>query len=112
MKDRLSAGELVDMVRRVFAPTKADRALAFIVDMPDNLVPDTNTWRERREMVAEWASLLAPRASQLGLEEVRLVLYVNPHANNANLPPQQPRQQNQSNAKQRRNKASNRITIA
>jgi len=86
MSDTLSAEELVNMVNRVFTPTTNDKRLAIIVDMPDAQVPDTPNWKARREMAAQWVSLLAPRAAKMGLEEVRLFLYQNPHANNANLP--------------------------
>jgi hypothetical protein len=62
MKDDLSARELVDLVKRVFAPTEDDRRLAIMVDMPDARVPDTSQWKRRREMAARWARLLAPMA--------------------------------------------------
>jgi len=86
MSDNLTGQELVDLVRRVFSPTEADRRLAILVDMPDAEAPDNEAWRARREMAAGWAALLAPRAGELGLDEVRLVLYRNPRANNADLP--------------------------
>ena len=86
MSDDLTARELVDLIRRVFSPTEKDRGVAVLVDMPDEQVPDTDLWRERRKMAAQWVSLLAPRAKEMGVEEVKLVLYRNPHANNADLP--------------------------
>jgi len=86
MSERLTADDLVALVRRVFSPGPTDRRMAVIVDMPDEQVPDEPTWRERREMAAEWVRLLAPRAGDAGLADVRLFLYRNPHANNANLP--------------------------
>jgi len=86
MSDKLTGQELVDLVRRVFDIRSNDRNLVVIVDMPDDIVPDNPPWKARREMAAQWVSLLAPRASELGLNDVRLFLYQNPHANNANLP--------------------------
>lgn len=86
MSERLTADELVALVERVFQPKDVDRRLAIIVDLPDGEAPDTDAWRERREMAADWARLLAPRAADLGLDEVRLVLYRNARANNADLP--------------------------
>ncbi|MEW6368898.1 MAG: hypothetical protein AB1714_30075 [Acidobacteriota bacterium] len=82
----LSADELVQLIRRVFAPRPDDHQLAILVDLPDAAVPDTATWRERREMASEWARLLAERAPDLGLGAVNLVLYRNVRANNADLP--------------------------
>lgn len=86
MSEKLTADELVNLVKRVFEPKDDDRRMAIIVDMPDEAVPDQPLWKERREMAADWARLLAPRAADAGLEDVRLFLYQNPHANNANLP--------------------------
>ncbi len=86
MSDKLTGQELVDLVKRVFDIRSNDRNLVVMVDMPDDVVPDNPTWKARREMAAQWVSLLAPRASELGLDDVRLFLYPNPHANNANLP--------------------------
>ncbi|MCP4604603.1 MAG: hypothetical protein GY847_29460 [Proteobacteria bacterium] len=86
MSDKLKAEELINLMKRVFSPTERDKRLVVILDLPDEVVTDTPDWRARREMASEWVSLLAPKASQLGLDDVRLFLYQNPHANNANLP--------------------------
>jgi hypothetical protein len=86
MTDKLTADELVALVRRVFSPTAADERLAFLVDLPDGSAPDTEAWCERRELAADWCEKLAPRAAELGLAEIRLALYRNPRANNADLP--------------------------
>ena len=86
MSDKLSAEELVALVKRVFKPQDLDRRLAIIVDLPDGEIPDNDDWRDRREMAADWAAALAPRAADIGLDEVRLVLYRNARANNADLP--------------------------
>jgi len=86
MTDKLTQSELVALVKRVFAPGEDDKGLAIIVDMPDAEVPDNNDWRVRRDMAAEWAELLALKASELGLERITLALYRNPRANNADLP--------------------------
>jgi hypothetical protein len=86
MTQKLTGDELVALVKRVFQPRAVDRRLAIIVDLPDAEAADDTAWRERREMAAGWASELAPRAADLGLDEVRLVLYRNARANNADLP--------------------------
>ena len=39
--DRLTAEELTNLVQRVFEPTDEDRALAVIIDLPDDQTPDT-----------------------------------------------------------------------
>jgi hypothetical protein len=83
--DRLTAEELTNLVRRVFEPRPEDRALAVIVDLPDDEVPDTDRWRERRSLAAGWVHELAAARSEHGLE-VSLFLYPNVHSNNADLP--------------------------
>jgi hypothetical protein len=83
--DRLTAEELTNLVKRVFEPRPEDRALAVIVDLPDDQVPDTERWRERRALAAGWVHELAGARSEHGLE-VSLFLYPNVHSNNADLP--------------------------
>ncbi len=84
--DRLSAEELTNLVQRVFEPTADDRALAVIVDLPDDQVPDSDQWMVRRRLAAGWVEELANAKNEHGLE-VALYLYPNVHSNNADLPP-------------------------
>lgn len=83
--DRLTAEELTNLVKRVFEPRPEDRALAVIVDLPDDEEPDSQSWRERRALAAGWVRELAGAQSDHNLE-VSLFLYPNVHSNNANLP--------------------------
>jgi hypothetical protein len=85
-EDRLTAKELTNLVKRVFDPRPEDAALAVIVDMPDDEVPDTERWRERRALAAGWVRELSGARSDHGLE-ISLFLYPNVHSNNADLPP-------------------------
>lgn len=82
----LTSEELLALVRRVFSPGPSDRALALLVDLPDESCPDTEAWRARREMSIEWAEALASVRERLGLN-VHLYLYRNVGRNNADLPP-------------------------
>lgn len=84
--ENLSGEELCALVTRVFQPRPGERALAFLVDLPDAARPDNAAWRARRELAASWARTLAPLRARLGLEEIGLVLYRNVRANNADLP--------------------------
>ncbi|MBI2838598.1 MAG: hypothetical protein HYX75_09800 [Acidobacteria bacterium] len=86
MREKISAGELVRLVQRVFEPRGDDRRLAILVDLPDEAVPDHPAWRARREMAAEWAGMLTSHTSDVGIDSVNLVLYRNVRANNADLP--------------------------
>ncbi|MFH1531726.1 MAG: hypothetical protein ABIK09_13455 [Pseudomonadota bacterium] len=85
MIETLTGRELAALVRRVFQPGPGDRILAIIVDLPDVRVPDEDTWARRRALALEWYRALLPEAGGLGME-VRLYLYRNAHANNADLP--------------------------
>lgn len=82
----LSTEELLNLIRRVFAPRSDDRALAFLIDFPDDKVPDDANWKDRRRLAFEWYEMLAPVAAELGLEQVSLYGYRNVRANNADLP--------------------------
>jgi hypothetical protein len=84
-EDRLTAEELTNLVQRVFEPTAEDKALAVIVDLPDDEVPDNDDWRQRRALAAGWVQELAGARSEHGLD-VSLFLYPNVHSNNADLP--------------------------
>jgi hypothetical protein len=81
----VDADDLVALVRRVFAPRESDTGIAILVDEPDEVVSDTPAWHARREMAAQWASLLQEREAQLGLPTA-LFGYRNVHTNNGDLP--------------------------
>ena len=81
----LTADELTALVQRVFQPRDTDRALALIVDLPDDAVPDHAAWRERREIAVGWADALESAADTHGLD-VALYWYRNARSNNADLP--------------------------
>lgn len=82
--DHLNADELLALVERVFAPTAGERSLAILVDLPDEILPDNDDWRQRRQLAAGWA-LELERAEGTDLE-VALYGYRNARANNADLP--------------------------
>ena len=81
----LNAAELTALVRRVFHPRPEERALAILVDLPDQASPDEPAWRQRRQLAAGWAEQLAAASAEHGLE-VALYLYRNVRTNNADLP--------------------------
>ena len=84
----LSTDELVNLVDRVFKPGPEDRALAILIDFPDEAVPDDPNWADRRNLALDWYEKLLPAAKKLGLEKVSLFGYRNARANNADLPNQ------------------------
>lgn len=88
MSETLTATELTNLIRSVFdpQPERGDRSLALLVDLPNERLPDTPTWRGRRAMAEKWAAMLGEAKAELGLEEVLLCTYENVGANNADLP--------------------------
>ena len=85
MTDHLKADELTAMIRRVFEPRAEDTALAVLVDLPDDALPDNDDWARRRSIAAGWVRELAAARDDHGLD-IDLVAYRNVRANNADLP--------------------------
>ena len=81
----LSDRELADLIHRVFAPRPGEGELALLVDLPDEIIPDTSEWQDRRHLVAGWHRRLADLSSETGLQ-CHLFAYRNVRANNADLP--------------------------
>ena len=88
MSETLSREELLRLIELVFRPGAQDRSLAFLVDLPDDQLPDHAAWRARRDMVAGWHRDLVAAGAALGLQQVHLVFYRNARRNNADLPPE------------------------
>lgn len=87
MDQKLSGEELTALVQRVFRPRSDEKALAVLIDLPDSRRPDTPEWKARRLMAQSWVAALEPFQSELGFP-VRLWLFRNSQANNADLPTQ------------------------
>ena len=51
-REELSGEALVALIERVFRPRASDRAVAVLVDLPDQVRGDTPDWRERRGSLA------------------------------------------------------------
>ena len=82
----LSTDELLNLIDRVFKPGPKDKALAFLIDFPDQATPDDPNWADRRGLALDWYEKLLPSAGKIGLEKVSLFGYRNVRANNADLP--------------------------
>lgn len=83
--DRLTTDELIGLVETVFRPGPEDRSLAILIDLPDEAMPDRDSWHARRILAAGWASELVASRDHHNLE-VGLFGYRNVRANNADLP--------------------------
>jgi len=82
----LSQAEWLRLIRVVFPVLEQDRALGIIVDLPKQAEEDNPAWRRRPRLAAGWHAMLAPQATELGLQEVALLAYENVGLNNADLP--------------------------
>lgn len=76
----LSDDEVRDLVLRVFRPRQEDRAVAILVDLPDEVVPDRPAWRWRRRTALAWARAISV------LRPTDVYEYRNVHQANADLP--------------------------
>ena len=84
--EKLSKEEIKNLIQSVFSTQKNDKNLAIIVDVPDEMVPDLDNWKKRREMAEDWYEKLNLVKEKLGLEQVDIIYYQNVHSNNADLP--------------------------
>lgn len=87
MTRNLTPDQLVDLLRTVFHPHKGEKALALLVDMPGEMLPDTPEWKDRRRFAAEWFTMLQQRRDALPFAEIICCAYPNVGTNNNDLPP-------------------------
>ncbi len=59
----LEAEELISLIDRVFLPRSGEGRMGFLVDLPDETVPDDENWRDRRNLVREWVEALESLAN-------------------------------------------------
>ncbi len=82
----LTLSDIENLMRSVFSLRSEDKNLAIIVDVPDESVPDSPKWQERRAIAHDWYEKLTNLKSSLSLEKVNIFYYPNVHNNNADLP--------------------------
>lgn len=82
----LTEDQFKQLIQKVFAPQADDRVLLILIDVPNNQVPDTDAWKDRRILAYEWKELLHKIKRDLGFEEVQIIYYENTGSNNADLP--------------------------
>lgn len=69
----------------VFHP-EPDETVAVIADVPHGELRDSETWRERREMAAEWRAAWVSLGEQIGFDVLPLITFPATGAHNGNLP--------------------------
>ena len=84
--NQLTRKELTHLVRAVFPPLPQDKALAILIDIPNEKQTDNPAWKERRTLAAGWSRVLKHGVQSLGLQQVNLVAYASVDSNNADMP--------------------------
>ena len=84
--DKLTQEDLAKLIRSVFPPQPNDKRLGILVDIPRRPEADNPGWKARRRLAEEWAGLLKRAASDIPIEEVKLLAYPDVGSNNADLP--------------------------
>jgi hypothetical protein len=84
--NKLTKKDLAKLIRSVFPAYPGDKRLGILVDMPRRTEADNSGWRVRRLLAEEWAGLLKQAATDISLEEVKLLAYPDVGSNNADLP--------------------------
>lgn len=84
--EKLSAEELINLIKSVFPLYDGDRKLGILVDVPRDSGDDTEHWSLRRKIADGWYQALKDRAQEAGLEEISLFCYPDVGSNNADLP--------------------------
>jgi len=85
---KLSASELVSLIRSVFPRHPDDRCLTILVDIPRRRQSDNTAWKERRRLASEWFGALKKHSAEIPLDTVKLIAYPDTGSNNADLPGQ------------------------
>jgi len=84
--DNLSASDLIQLIPAVFPRRPGDRRLGILVDVPREPSRDSEGWKIRRSLAADWSRMLHQGLKELGLEEIVLLAYSSVGSNNAPLP--------------------------
>ncbi len=82
----LTSEQLAALFRTVFRFRPSDKTITFIVDVPNDSVPDNQQWMERRAMAYDWWQKAVEMKDGLGIENVQLYYYENVGSNNNDLP--------------------------
>jgi hypothetical protein len=86
MIKNLSFDELMTLFRSVFGLRHRESELTILIDLPDEHVPDTDAWHDRRRIAGEWYGRLLQNRTKTPFNDVNLCTYKNVGSNNNNLP--------------------------
>jgi hypothetical protein len=84
--DNLTFDQLAALLDSVFALGEGERWLTIMVDLPDDRVPDTDAWRDRRRIAGQWFDTLQQGRDRLPFSDLAFCVYPNAGSNNNDLP--------------------------
>lgn len=87
MIKNLSFDELLTLFRSVFGLRHRESELTILIDLPDENVPDTDAWHDRRRIAGEWYGRVLQNRTKTPFSDINLCTYKNVGSNNNNLPP-------------------------
>jgi hypothetical protein len=87
MIKNLSFEELLRLFQSVFGLRSIEEELTILVDLPDENIPDTDAWHDRRRIAGEWYGHLLSNSSKTPFRDINLCTYKNVGSNNNDLPP-------------------------
>lgn len=82
----LTPDELAKLLQSVFDLKSNDMSLSILVDLPNDKLPDSSSWADRRAVANEWYHAITAERDQLPFEGIRLYQYENVGSNNNDLP--------------------------
>lgn len=85
-KQNLDFNELYSLLKSVFDLRDDERALTFLIDLPDGKLRDNPEWEDRRRLALEWYNTLSNNKKHLPFTTIMLCTYGNVHTNNNDLP--------------------------
>jgi hypothetical protein len=84
--DTMTFEQLSALLSSVFALGERERWLTIMVDLPDERVPDSAAWQDRRAVAGEWFRMLHEHSRELPFTSIALCVYPNVRSNNNDLP--------------------------
>lgn len=87
MKKNLVWNELLNLLQSAFGLQPGESSLSILVDLPDDRLPDTDAWQDRREIAVEWWGMIREHMNDIPFRGVHFCAYPNVGSNNNELPP-------------------------
>lgn len=74
------------LLRSVFGLASREKDCTIFIDLPDEKLPDSTVWMDRRRIATQWYAMLREHVEMLPFDAVRYCAYSNVGTNNGDLP--------------------------